>query len=134
MEGAPEHPKRQASDARNHSVFGRYYRNTQNSEDIEMSETTEGQQELAHDKTDGKHKKKTLIIINATQFEVDDKDLTYEQILNLFYNNAPPTGENVAFTMTYTRGENGKEGTMLPGDSVKVKPKMVFDVTPTDRS
>jgi hypothetical protein len=76
----------------------------------------------------------TTIIINATPFEVENKELSYEEIVSLFYNNAPPTGEYVVITVTYSRGENGKSGTMLPGDTVKVKSKMVFDVSATDRS
>ena len=54
--------------------------------------------------------------------------------MNLFYNNAPPSGPNVVITVTYSRGEHGQEGDMLPGDTVKLKNKMVFDVTATDRS
>lgn len=81
----------------------------------------------AHDKT-------TVVIVNATQHEVAGKEITYEHVVNLAFNNAPPTGPHVVITVTYSRGENGKEGSMLPGDSVKLKTKMVFDVTATDRS
>jgi hypothetical protein len=81
----------------------------------------------AHDKT-------TEVIVNAARHEVSGKEITYEQVVNLAFNNAPPTGPYVVITVTYSRGENGKEGTMLPGGSVKLKSKMVFDVTATDRS
>jgi Multiubiquitin len=83
---------------------------------------------------DTKQAKTTTIVINATSYEVEGKDITYEQVVNLFYNNAPPTGENVVITVTYSRGENGQEGSLLPGDAVKLKSKMVFDVSATDRS
>jgi hypothetical protein len=76
----------------------------------------------------------TTIIINARPYEVQAKELSFEDVVNLAYNNAPPAGQYVTITVTYSRGENGKEGSMLPGDSVKVKNKMVFDVSATDRS
>jgi hypothetical protein len=98
---------------------------------------------MSHDETKGgaaveggpnAHDKTTVIFVNATQHEVPGKEITYAQVVDLAYNNAPPTGPYVVITVTYSRGENGKEGTMLPGDSVKLKTKMVFDVTATDRS
>lgn len=78
--------------------------------------------------------KRTTVIINATAHEVAGKEISFEQVVNLFYRNAPPTGENVVITVTCSRGEHGQEGTMLPGDRVKLKSKMVFDVSATDRS
>lgn len=76
----------------------------------------------------------TTVIINARPYEVQAKEVSFEEVVNLAYNNAPPSGPYVTITVTYSRGENGKEGSMLPGDSVKVKNKMVFDVSATDRS
>ena len=78
--------------------------------------------------------KVTTIIVNAAPYEVAGKDIAFEELVNLAYNNAPPTGDNFSFTVTYSRGEHGQEGTMLPGDRVKLKSKMVFDVSATDRS
>jgi hypothetical protein len=74
------------------------------------------------------------IIINARPYEVDAKKLSFEDLVNLSYNGSPPTGDNWVFTVTYSRGEHGQGGTMLPGDHVKIKNKMVFDVGATDRS
>lgn len=78
--------------------------------------------------------KSTTIVINATAYEVEGKEVSFEQIVNLAYNNAPPAGEFVVITVAFSRGENGKSGTMLPGDTVKLKNRMVFDVSATDRS
>jgi hypothetical protein len=78
--------------------------------------------------------KTTTVVINATPYEVPGKEISYEQVVNLAYNNAPPTGEYIVITVTFSRGENGQEGTLLPGDRVKLKSKMVFDVSATDRS
>jgi hypothetical protein len=37
--------------------------------------------------------------------------------------------------VAYSRGDNNKpQGTLVPGESVKAKDGMVFDVTPTNRS
>ena len=91
---------------------------------------------IAHGGADARSDEKdktTTVIINATPYEVRGKEISYEQIINLSYNNAPPTGENVLITVTYSRGEHGQEGTMLPDDRVKLKSKMVFDVSATDR-
>jgi len=87
-----------------------------------------------HDSKNERHEKAFEIIINARPYEVETKELSFEDVVNLAYNNAPPSGPNVIITVTYSRGENGKEGSMLSGDRVKVKTKMVFDVSATDRS
>lgn len=79
-------------------------------------------------------KKTTTIVINAMPHEVTGKEISYEQVVALAYNNAPPTGPYVVITVTFSRGEHGQEGTMLPGDHVKLKSRMVFDVSATDRS
>lgn len=76
----------------------------------------------------------TTIIINARSYEVEGKELSFEEVVNLAYSGSPPSGEFVIITVTYSRGENGKEGSLLAGDRVKVKNKMVFDVSHTDRS
>jgi len=96
-------------------------------------ESSQGQ-ERAHDGHDQNHRRAKTVIINATPYEVTEKEISYEDIVNLAYDGAPPTGENVIITVTYSRGENGKSGDMLPGDTVKVKSRMVFDVSATDRS
>ena len=54
--------------------------------------------------------------------------------MNLAFNNEPPTGPNVVITVTYSKGEHPKDGSLLPGQSVKVKAGMVFNVTATDKS
>ena len=76
----------------------------------------------------------TTIIINARPYEVEGKELSFEEVVNLAYNGTPPSGEFIIITVTFSRGENGKEGSLLPGDRVKIKNKMVFDVSHTDRS
>jgi multiubiquitin len=79
--------------------------------------------------------KTRTIIVNGRPKEVEGKELTFEEIVNLAFDNNPPTGENIVITVTYSKGEEGKkEGTLLPGESVKIKDGMVFNVTATDKS
>lgn len=74
------------------------------------------------------------IIINAQPFVVNTKFLTYEQILNLAFPN-PPTGPNIRFTIGYEDGPHANpQGSLMPGDKVKVQDGMIFHVTPTDKS
>jgi hypothetical protein len=82
------------------------------------------------------HQNKTVtIIVNGRPKEVTAKELTFEEIGNLAFDNNPPTGENVVITVTYSKGDASKhEGTLLPGESVKIKAGMVFNVTATDKS
>lgn len=94
--------------------------------------TSPHQQDTALQAAKGGHT--ATIIVNARPYEVEAKELSYEEVVNLAYNNNPPSGANVIITVTYSRGENGKGGSMVSGDRVKVKNKMVFDVSATDRS
>lgn len=78
---------------------------------------------------------KTTIIIDGTPHEWDQNEISYEQVVDLAYDGNPPSGENVLITVGYHRGHGDKpDGDLDPGDSVKVKDGMVFDVTAADRS
>ena len=47
----------------------------------------------------------------------------------------PPTGDNLQFTVQYTKGHSDKpKGSLVEGQSTKTKDGMEFDVTPTNRS
>lgn len=86
------------------------------------------EKEKAQDKT-------LIIIVNGRQKEVAQKEISFEEVVNLAFDNHPPTGDNIVLTVTFSRGDEGrKEGSLLPGASVKVKKGMVFDVTATDKS
>ena len=77
---------------------------------------------------------KTIIIVNTRQKEVEGKEVTFEQILALAFEN-PPTGENIEITAAYRDGPGqNKEGTFRPGQTVRIKKDMIFDVTATDKS
>jgi hypothetical protein len=78
--------------------------------------------------------KAVTIIINGRAFEVDEKEISFEEVVDLRYDNNPPTGENVVITVNYSKGHDGKEGSLQPGHSVKVKAGMIFNVVDSTRS
>lgn len=74
------------------------------------------------------------IIVNGREKIVSEKELTFDQLVKLAFDN-PPTGEFICFTITFRRGRGNKpEGTLVEGESVKVKKGMIFNVTATDKS
>ena len=79
--------------------------------------------------------KTVIIIVNGTPKTVPkDEEITFDQVVALAFEN-PPTGDGVQFTVQYTRGQGNKpSGTLVEGQSVKVKDGMEFDVTATNRS
>lgn len=80
------------------------------------------------------NKKEVAIIVNGKQREVAKKDLSFADVVTLAFD-TPPTGENILFTITYRRGHGDKpEGTLIEGQSIKVKDGMIFNVTATDKS
>lgn len=88
-------------------------------------------QEQKHEE---KKDKDFTITVNGRPKVVTQKELTFAEVVALAFTN-PPTGENIVFTVTYRRGEGNKpEGSMVEGDTVKVKEGMIFNVTATDKS
>jgi len=79
-------------------------------------------------------KHEVAVIIDGTQFEVSKGTISYEQVVNFGFDNNPPTGPDVVITVNYSRGVDGKEGSLLPGHKVEVKAGMVFNVKATDKS
>lgn len=79
-------------------------------------------------------KKDVTVIVNAQERVVQKDELTFDEVVRLAFEN-PPTGQNVLFTITYRRGRGEKpDGTLLEGETLKVKEGMIINVTPTDRS
>jgi len=81
------------------------------------------------------HETKTVtIIVNGRSRTTPKDDLSFSEIVALAFDN-PPTGDNVEITITYTRGKGEKPaGSLTPGQTVKVKDGMIFNVTATNRS
>jgi len=81
------------------------------------------------------HEKAVTIIVNAQPKTTTAKELSFTDVVNLAYDNNPPQGSNWVFTVTYRKGQGEKpEGTLVTGQSVKVKDGMIFNVTATDKS
>lgn len=83
-----------------------------------------------------KHQEKTVtIIVNGRERSwPKNSEISYEEVVGLAFEN-PPTGKDIQITVQYTRGEGHKpSGTLVEGQSVRVKEGMVFDVTATNRS
>ena len=89
---------------------------------------------MTDEKDKGREPKTTTIIVNTREKHVTGKEVTFEQIVGLAFEQ-PPTGENIEITIAYRRGSGDKPtGTMHPGEHLKVKEGMIFDVTATDKS
>jgi hypothetical protein len=85
-------------------------------------------------KPDERPRHEATIIVNGRKKVVTAKELSFEEVVALAFEN-PPSGENVFFTVTYRRGHGQKpEGTLVKGETVKVKDGMIFNVTATDKS
>ena len=74
------------------------------------------------------------VIVNGREKVVRASELTFDEVVALAFDPVP-SGPNWVFTITYRRGHGNKpEGTLRPGESVKVKEGMIFNVTATDKS
>ena len=89
--------------------------------------------EKKEDHGNGNGPKLVTIYVNTRPHEVEKDEISFDEVVKLAYPSAPPGG-NVAYSIMYERGHGGKEGTLVAGQSVKVKDGMRFDVAATDRS
>lgn len=72
------------------------------------------------------------VMINGQEHVVEAKELSFAQIVALA---GLPAGPNMVYTVTYRRGQGEKpEGSLVEGATVKVKNRMVFNATATDKS
>jgi len=90
-------------------------------------ETEEGNAEHAHEKI-------VTIIVNTRPKAVIKQEFTFMEIVALAFDSIP-TSSNITFTITYRKGpDHKKEGTLVEGESIKIKEGMIFNVTATDKS
>ncbi len=74
------------------------------------------------------------IIVNAREKVWKEFNISFEQVVVLAFG-AYDSNPNKGYTVTYSKGwEPKSEGTMVKGSVVRVKHKMIFDVTATDKS
>ncbi len=87
------------------------------------SETAQAQKQRVH-----------TIIVNGRQKTVTSKEMTFDEVVDLAFDD-PQRGPQIFFTITYRRGQGNKpEGSLVEGETVKVKDGMIFNVTRTDKS
>ena len=78
--------------------------------------------------------KTITIIVNGREKTVEDKELTYDEILALAFDPVP-TGEMICFTVNYRRGTGNKpEGELDEGETLKLKKGLILNVTYTDKA
>lgn len=78
--------------------------------------------------------KPITIIVNAQQKVVTGRELSFAQLVALAFP-TPSGNPNTIYTVTYRKGEGNKpEGTLVDGETVKIKDGMIFNVTGTDKS
>lgn len=77
---------------------------------------------------------KITLIINGRPKPWAEKTITFEQAVILAFGTYDPN-PNKVYTVTYDRGPHqNPEGSMVKGEKVFVKDKMIFNVTATDKS
>jgi hypothetical protein len=78
-------------------------------------------------------KDKTVTIYVNTKAKEWPKntDISFTQVVGL---SGLPTGPGITYLVDYHKGENPNKGTLVEGQSVKVKAGMIFDVTKSDKS
>lgn len=89
--------------------------------------------EQANKHEDKDRDKQFTIIVNGREKVVTTKEISFAQVVALAN---LPSGPNIVYTVTYRRGGEGNkpEGTLVEGETVKVKEGMIFNVTATDKS
>jgi hypothetical protein len=78
--------------------------------------------------------KQFTIIVNGREKKVTTDELSYEQVLDLAYNNNPPSGPYIVITVTYRNDAHHKQGTLVVGQTVEIRNGTIFNVTATDKS
>jgi hypothetical protein len=74
------------------------------------------------------------VIVNGRSKSLKDDLITFDQVILLAFGKIDQSLSR-AYTVTYSRGaESRPEGIMIKGNEVRVKDKMIFNVTATDKS
>lgn len=78
--------------------------------------------------------KSTTIIVNGRPKEVMVTELSFAESVRLAFDDAVFNDVTI-YTITFKRGLGNKpEGTLVEGESVKIKEGMIFNVARTDKS
>jgi hypothetical protein len=78
--------------------------------------------------------KEVTIIVNTRPKIWKEKKISYEEVIVLAFGSYSED-PNIVYTVTFSRGEESRhEGSLVKGESVKVKDGMIFNVTQTNKS
>lgn len=81
-----------------------------------------------------KEKAITEIVVNGDPKNWTKNTISYEEVVQLAFGGSVDY-ETKVYTIVYKRGpKKNPQGSMVKGDIVKVKNRMIFNVTPTDKS
>lgn len=81
-----------------------------------------------------KPNKDVIIFVNGTQKTVDKGQISYREVVTLAFGSYEDV-PTIVYTVLYSRGHGNKPtGTLVDGESVRVKKGMIFNVTRTDKS
>ena len=73
------------------------------------------------------------IVVNGRAKKWMNEKISYDELVAA--SGLPlPSGPNPSFTIIYHNGPEHSDGTVMPGQSIKVRNGMVFNVTPTNQS
>lgn len=74
------------------------------------------------------------IIVNTRKVQEKKEHVSFEDVVKIAYP-TPPPGVNIVYTVVYRNADEKKpDGSLSPGQSVKIKNGTVFNVTATDKS
>ena len=73
------------------------------------------------------------IIVNSRPFTWDNKEISYEQVIQLAFGTYE-TNDQIEYTVAWILKNDNQSGTLVKGSTLKVKKDMRFNVKRTDRS
>jgi len=79
--------------------------------------------------------KDIVLIVNGREKVWHEKHISFRQVVELAYGSDAFKNPDIIYRVTYTHGpKKNPKGTVVDGDTVHVKPGMIFNATPTNRS
>lgn len=88
---------------------------------------------MSIEKKDSDHSKEVTIIVNSREKKWNKNTISFQEVIELAFGSYSDE-EHIEYTVSYAKGEDRKEGTLMKGEEAKVKDGMVFNVKRTDRS
>lgn len=74
------------------------------------------------------------VIVNGRAIPTTQRELSFAELIRLAFPHGSG-GANSIYTVTFRRGHGQKpEGTLVEGQTVRLKDGMIFNVTSTDKS